>query len=298
MKNYYQQLIERIVTDSDAARYLQAVGAQLLTDDHAAITDAADAYTSKTIGIEAAAASLHPLADARSIPHRTMDFVFVACASKQLRERFRIAGYDDALFWQTIADLDCKLAECHTVYGEWGVDCLLWYDHFFEMRLFWLGRLQYERRLLPSDVPITVGEYTLQPGDTVYSVHIPSCGPLTRDARLDSYRRAYKFFKEERGDKPLFCCCLSWLLFPANREIFPPHLNTVDFMNDFKIVGSDHNNFRDLWRVFGVPFEGDLSALPRDNTMRRAFGAWLDNGGQPGYGIGYFAFDGEKLINN
>lgn len=67
-------------------------------------------------------------------------------------------------------------------------------------------------------------------------------------------------------------------------------------MNDFKIVDSQPNEFRDLWRVFGVPFNGDLSALPRDNTMRRAFGTWLDQGGIPGYGVGYFVFDGQRIL--
>lgn len=298
MQAYYNKLIRTIPFHKEAAVALQNFGDRILTSHEADVTAAVNAYISGDTDITAAASSLYTIADRLNIPHRTMDFVFVACASSRLRDTFREKAYADSLFWDTMTDLHCKVEECRTVYGEWGVDCLLWYDLFFQCRLFWLGRLQYERRQAPLDEPITVGGYTVQPGDTVYSIHIPSSGPLTREARLDSYRRAYDFFKDELQGKPLVCCCLSWLLFPANREIFPPHLNTVDFMNDFKIVGSELNQFRDLWRVFGTPYNGDLSALPRDNTMRRAFGEWLDRGGQPGYGVGFFVFDGETIIND
>lgn len=298
MKTYYTVLLETIPFRAEAAAYLCEIGKRVLDTQYTAVETAVNAYIGGSLGIEEAAASLHPSANALGISARTMDFVFVACASYHLREKFRQDGIADEVFWDTIADLCCKVEESYTVYGEWGIDCLLWYDIFFKGNLFWLGRLQYERRTLPSDTPVTVGGYTVQPNDTVYSVHIPSSGPLTREARMDSYRRAYTFFKEELGGKPMVCCCLSWLLFPANREIFPPHLNLIDFMGDFKIVDQQPNNFRDLWRVFGMPYTGDLSVLPRDNTMRRAFGEWLDNGGQPGYGVGYFVFDGEHILND
>ncbi len=298
MKQHYELILNTLPFPDEARVFLREAGTRVLCRYDVAVEAAIHAYISGEQELEPAAARLHTLASELGLPIRTMDLIFVACGSRWLRATYAEEGLSDELFWDTMADIACKAVESHTVYNEWGLDCILWYDIFFKRDLFWLGRLQYERFKSPMETPVTVGGYTIQPGETVYNIHIPSGAPLTRESRMDSYRRAYEFFAAERGDKPLFGCCLSWLLFPANREIFPPHLNMIDFMNDFKIVDEQPNDFHDLWRVFGVPFTGDMAALPRDNTMRRALGAWLDEGNETGYGVGYFVFDGENLLTN
>ena len=175
------------------------------------------------------------LSERTGLHRHVVDFLFLALASERLRENYRAAGLTDELFWDTIADLKFKLIECHDVYGIWGTFVASWYPWFYTMHRFKLGRLQYEAVHFSGDTPVTVGGYTVKPGDTVYNIHIPSWGSLNRAARIESYKKAYEFYKKDLDGKPMVFRCHSWLLFPKNREILPETLNMVDFIGDFYI---------------------------------------------------------------
>ena len=140
------------------------------------------------------------LSERTGLHRHVVDFLFLALASERLRENYRAAGLTDELFWDTIADLKFKLIECHDVYGIWGTFVASWYPWFYTMHRFKLGRLQYEAVHFSGDAPVTVGGYTVKPGDTVYNMHIPSCGSLNRAARIESYKKAYEFYKKEAGE--------------------------------------------------------------------------------------------------
>ena len=227
------------------------------------------------------------LSELTGLHRHVVDFLFLALASERLRENYRAAGLTDELFWDTIADLKFKLIECHDVYGIWGTFVASWYPWFYTMHRFKLGRLQYEAVHFSGDTPVTVGGYTVKPGDTVYNMHIPSCGSLNRAARIESYKKAYK---------PMVFHCHSWLLFPKNREILPETLNMVDFIGDFYIYDSEeYDVFHDKWRVFAKDFEKPNSELPEDTTQRRCFKKWLLDGKKTGAGAGIFIYDGEKF---
>ncbi len=130
------------------------------------------------------------------------------------------------------------------------------------------------------------------------SIHIPSSGePFNREARMDSYRQAYAFFKEELGGGPLFCVCHSWLLYPEYKKILKPGSNIVDFQSDFDIIKADAEEFGDAWRVFGPQYTLPAADLPEDTSMRRAFKQHLLSGGTTGEGLGILIFDGEKIVN-
>ena len=180
--------------------------------------------------------------------------------------------------------------------GIWGTFVASWYSWFYTMHRFKLGRLQYEAVHFSGDTPVTVGGYTVKPGDTVYNMHIPSCGSLNRAARIESYKKAYEFYKKDLDGKPMVFRCHSWLLFPKNREILPETLNMVDFIGDFYIYDSEeYDVFHDKWRVFAKDFEKPNSELPEDTTQRRCFKKWLLDGKKTGAGAGIFIYDGEKF---
>lgn len=255
----------------------------------------------KMIADESWAKSIVPhmnhLTEVSGLHRHVIDFLFMMSASEQMREDYRTAGLSDELFWDTIADLKYKLIECHNVYGIWGMFVAFWHSWFFQLRRFKLGRMQYESYIYSGDEPVTIGDYTVNPGDTVYNLHIPSCGPFPKDVRIDSYKKAYEFYKHELGGKPMIFMCESWLLYPKNREILPAHLNMVDFLNDFKIVRVEETEeFGDKWRVFGADFEKPNEELPENTTMQRCFKKWLLAGNKTGEGIGVFVYDGEKFI--
>lgn len=236
------------------------------------------------------------LSERTGLHRHVVDFLFLALASERLRENYRAAGLTDELFWDTIADLKFKLIECHDVYGIWGTFVASWYPWFYTMHRFKLGRLQYEAVHFSGDTPVTVGGYTVKPGDTVYNMHIPSCGSLNRAVRIESYKKAYEFYKKDLDGKPMVFHCHSWLLFPKNREILPETLNMVDFIGDFYIYDSEeYDVFHDKWRVFAKDFEKPNSELPEDTTQRRCFKKWLLDGKKTGAGAGIFIYNGEEF---
>lgn len=225
----------------------------------------------------------------------TVNAVVIILSAQWLWEDYKTSGYTEPLFWDTMADAIYKLYECKTVKGVWGTFVEYWFDYIFKKTVFRLGRFEYEIAKFPHDAPVTIHGHTIHPGDTVYNVHIPSCGPMPRDVRLDSYRKAYNFFAKDK--ETIIFACHSWLTYAKNREIFPPHLNMVDFLNDWTILKNQQTpEFTACWRLFGKPYSGNPHNLPTDTTAQRAMADWLKAGNLPGVGYGIMLFDGEKIL--
>lgn len=228
----------------------------------------------------------------------TLNHIFLICASKKMLEGFLEKGIKEEIYWETICDLNYKVMECKAVKGEWGNFVETWYDCFFALNIVKLGRLEFERSPYYGEKDYNFGEISLKKGDIAYSVHVPSCGKLTKELRMESYKNAYNFFKDELKGKPLVCFCDSWLLFKDNKKIFPPYLNMIDFMDDWDIIINDEKDgFHDSWRIFSMDYNGDVKSLPQNTTQQKAMAKWLETGNKTGNGIGILIFDGEKIIN-
>lgn len=300
MQNYYSNLLERLPVTEDAKAYFRSVGERIFSGHGTAFERILSTYVREDFEPKETAELAQALAAESGIPLNAVTFMVIACSCKRMEEEYRLRGYDPRMFEDFLKDLACKVGECHRWFGEWGyMKLTYWYPLFFRFELFAIGRFQYQIYKRPDeDRPITVGGHTVQPEDMVYFIHIPGIGPLTEDVRMDSYRRAYDFFKEDFGDKPCVFYCTSWLLYERNREFMSPTSNIVAFMNDFKIVKSFEVPVQKYWWVFDRPYEGDASVLPRDTSLRRGLADWLANGGIPGGGDGYFLFDGEHIVND
>mgnify|MGYP001081317085 CR=1 FL=1 len=226
----------------------------------------------------------------------TMHLMFYMYCSRVLLDKYKESGVSLDIFWNSMFDLRYKLQECHVVYGVWGTFVGEWFPGFFTMERYGLGRLQYERIPFSYDKYIRNG-HVVQKGDRVYNMHIPSAGPLTRDKRMDSYRRAYEFFKDELEGAPLVVVCHSWLLYPDNEKFYPKNSNIVDFMHDFEIIDSqDQDSFTDTWRVFGRDHDKAVDELPTDTSLQRAYIDWLKAGNKTGGGFGILLFDGQRIL--
>lgn len=228
--------------------------------------------------------------------HRyTAAFLLFAFAARPLRDRYREAGIDDAIYWDSMRDLRWKWDECLAVHGVPGTFVGFWYAGFFDMSRFALGRLQYEHRRFAADL-YTCATHTLHRGDDVLNCHIPSCGPLTKESRMDSYRRAWEFYHRDFPDGVVPIVCESWLLYPGHFDFLPPHSNILSFMRDFAILSSEETSFANAWRVFGAAADRPVSEWPRDTSVRRAFAERVESGKPTGSGYGVLLFDGEKIL--
>lgn len=201
-----------------------------------------------------------------------------------MKKRYDEKNISEEIFWDSVEDFTYKIKECKEIYGVFGIEPFTWYDGFFNLRTFKLGRLEFCRMHY-----YTEGEY-------VIAVHIPSCGPLKYEDVIDSYKRAYNFFDKTHGDFMAFSCG-SWLLNPNYMGlVFKEGSNIYNFAKDYNIFHIKNDEiFHDAWRIFGVAYNGNPSSLPQNTSMQKAFVKYLEEGKIPGSGVGAFMFDGENV---
>ena len=212
---------------------------------------------------------------------------------------YKLLHIDDEVFYATMKDLTYKLKECEAVYGVVGV-FVDWFFLLFDMKLFGLGRLEYEIKQFDYDCYCADG-VKLKKGDVVYSCHIPSSGPLTQALCLESFQKAYTFFKKDLKGTVLPVVVRSWLLYPPYQgTVFSKDSNTYRFVKLFDTIDQGTTEtFAECWRVFDQHYAGTCKELPVDTSMRRRFVDYINAGGTFGWGYGVLLYDGEqkKIIN-
>ena len=238
------------------------------------------------------------LAEANGINKYTLDMVFVMVCAELLHKRYKRKGLSDELFWAGCDDFRCKLLECMECEEVPGTFVAGWNDGFFAVNRFALGRFQYEYDRFPVDFTTSAG-VKIKKGTKCINFHIPSSGiPLTDDVRLDSYKKAYEFFADQRTPEGyLILKCSSWLLYPRYKEFLFKESNILKFQSDFELYEAvTRDDFGDAWRVFGKYSDSPVEEYPENTKLRRAFKQWLLSGEKTGYGCGVIVFDGEKII--
>lgn len=231
------------------------------------------------------------------------ELLIYCCLTKHLRELYRQNGIDDSIWHDSVLDLRYKLMECYKMYGIWGSFVAFWFDLFFCLDRFALGRLQYEHSIyFATNEPYTkFGLELIRDKTPALQLHIPSSGKLTRESVESSLKKAYEFFKDTKfvQNGILITECSSWLLYKDMTEFLRPDSNVMKFQNMFEITASwGDNGFHDCWRLYNKEWDGSADALPRDTDMQRRYADWLKGGNSAGCGLGLLLFDGENIINN
>ena len=239
-------------------------------------------------------------ADRVGIPVYSLWMLTVIEASFIAKPEFEKRGISGQIYFDTFSDLVCKANECKACYDVWGTFVAHWYRRFFNYNIVKLGRMEYENSEYEFDTPYMSHGITVEKGTPVKKLHIPSSSePFDSETRLDSYKKAYEFFKSEHNGDPMVFACNSWLLYPDYVDEFPCGTNISDFKNEFDIINrTDKESFDDCWRVFGVEYTGDISVLPEKTSMQRVFKKRIADGKTFGSGYGIFIFDGQNIINN
>ncbi|MGW7682410.1 acyltransferase domain-containing protein [Kribbella sp. NPDC054772] len=118
----------------------------------------------------------------------------------------------------------------------------------------------------------------------VLSLHIPPTGRLDAQASEESIATAVESFKRWYPEEPVSAfVCHSWLLDPQLAEYLRPESNIMRFQSRFDLLpylppDDPSEGDRDLMRLglqIAVPdhplTEEDLSAVPQETTLQRAF---------------------------
>lgn len=238
---------------------------------------------------------LEILAKKKGVHLYTMQLVFCLTCSELMQKRHKRMGYPDALFHDAMKDYTYKLKECLEVAHVIGIIPGFWFAIWLDLKLFSLGRFQYETITFPEDYTTKSG-IELKKGMPCYSIHIPASGvSLTIDQRMDSYKRAYEFFGGK--GEPMIMICSSWLLYDRNKEFLSETSNLMQFAGDFEVYkNEEYPKGACLSYVFGDCRDKDVKDLPENTSMQRNMKQWLMKGNNLGCGTGVFLFDGEKII--
>lgn len=212
--------------------------------------------------------------------------------SAEMRAIYAERGYDEEIFVDSVRDIAIWTKVTMRDDKVVGLRNLSWMSHQLRCTMFRLGRMQYHL-IKYKETPYEAGGFSVKDGDTVINIHIPEGDSLTKEKRIDSYKRAFEFF----GGKYNTFTCHSYLFYEKHLEFLPENSNIRDFMGDFHLCDFTEKEGDDnLWRIFDKRESYDPKTLPRDTSLRRAYAEHLEKDGMKvGSGRGIFFFDGEKF---
>ena len=224
--------------------------------------------------------SADTVADIINAHKYTTELLICICFTKRLKREYEARNIDYQIYYNTVLDLRYKLDECKLVKGIIGTFVAYWFDRWFNLKRFALGRLQFERTTLGVDYK----NYSTD--DFALAVHIPRSGePLSAEECDKSFAMAKSFFKNEFTNGFVFTCH-SWILYPKNENILSDKSNIIKFLKRFDIIDfGDSESNGDLWRIFDTD-EKELKLLPRNTSLQKAYAEHLENGGKMGWGFG------------
>ena len=193
------------------------------------------------------------------------------------------------VFDKSLEDMKWKMLECYEIHGVYGNFVGHWYDGFFNLTRFGLGRLQFELRPFEGKEDCEVDGVQIHPGDTVINMHIPSAGPMKPELLDDAFARAEVFFKEHFPKDYTVFGVESWLIDPDLVRILPEG-NMKAYADRFHLVAAEKSEtiFPDGWRVFGAEWKKKPEELPRKTGLQRVIADYLQQGGKLGSGYGIF----------
>ncbi|SDR91310.1 hypothetical protein SAMN05444162_0326 [Paenibacillaceae bacterium GAS479] len=213
-------------------------------------------------------------------PHcrQKMLYLFVRFAVDAY-ETYQKRGIDSKIYFDTFSDLQIWCMACVRKFGEYGIAQYDWLKEHVQLKLFRLGRLQFQPIAMSEEV--RVDHAVIEKQQIVLNVHIPEGEPLLPHEVEASFEAALTFF---RGITPVFIC-QSWLLYPGLTELLGSQSNIVQFQNQFEIYDINESSRQAENRIFH-----SVQANPLDyevkTSLQRSAQAWLMSGRQLGVGSG------------
>lgn len=238
---------------------------------------------------------LSTISQKAGINEYSLDLIFFICLAKHCRELYDQAEIPLKIYHSSMLDLKYKLLECKKTHGVWGSFVALWFPRFFELSRFAMGRLQFEDD--PSDKTFEKNEIKLGYGDWVITLHIPSSGKLKVEDCMESLRMAAEFYADRFPDGIAKFRCHSWLLAPNHKDYLDPNNGIRQFADLFDLAETmEDPQGKDLWRIFGRPYEGTTEGFPQETSLQRAYIKMLTDGKSPQTGLGYIFYKDGKIL--
>lgn len=204
-------------------------------------------------------------------------YVRFAC---EAYEEYQRRGLAEQLYLDTFSDYRIWCENCYMETGEYGLRECEWLWRHPYLKLFRLGRLQYE--LYPAREDIITEGYTVKKGQMLLNIHIPQGEPLNYEACEDSIGRAREMFPEYH-----YFVCESWLLYPGLKELMKPDSNIIRFQDRFHIF-EVNTEIRDAERRIFRTVRENPADYPEDTTLQKRAKDCLLEGRHLGNATGIF----------
>lgn len=186
------------------------------------------------------------------------------------RDEYRARGIDDCVFRDTFSDIAVWCGNDRARYGEIGLHNVGWLRKHVSLRLFKIGRLQYEfgRFVAPPFGGVANFLRTLPlTGRKTLNLHIQQGAPLTPSACDDSFASARAFFASHYpGFSPVAFTICSWVVNPHLAQVVGEDANTVRFGRRFTLLGAFPDTDMNTRRLFG--YGTPREEYTGDNALR------------------------------
>lgn len=194
-------------------------------------------------------------------------------------EEYKLRGIEDEVYYDTFSDIQLWCLNCKRDFNEYGIEEYSWLQEHVQLRLFRLGRLQFQPSTFDRDIELN-GRMVYK-NQLVLNVHIPEGEPLDIYRTKEAFKKAKAFF---RGITPVFICH-SWLLYPQLDEVLPCDSNIIQFKNEFHIYEVDSDSREAEQRIF-INVSTDPLSYEERTTLQRRAKAYLIAGNKLGSGCG------------
>ena len=200
-------------------------------------------------------------------------------------------GIPDEIFFDTFRDISVWCENGYKQYGEKGLNNVKWLARHLTMRLFRLGRLQFEFSrfvVIPNAGLGNILKCPYRQGKKCIAVHIPQGEKLDYARVLDSFKQADEFFTEFYPEyRYRVYNTVTWLLNPEFAEVLGSDSNIARFGMLFTLLGRAPDCDMNERRVFG--YEKDRAHYaPRNalqlytlNRIEAGLPLWSYNGYRP-----------------
>ena len=199
-----------------------------------------------------------------------------------LKEQYDALDIPEAVFWDGMKDLAIWAEDYWQKHGVPGIAEWGWVLTTLSMRVFRLGRLQFEPTQLEED--LVCGDRTYPAGTPILGVHIPAGESLDAAAVQAAMDYAPRFFKTHFQKSFELFHCHSWLLSPQLKELLPEDSRILQFQNLFEVCGVDRERQAEE-RVFGF-LADDPAGYPEETSLQRKMKTSLLAGKHYGMGCG------------
>lgn len=186
-------------------------------------------------------------------------------------QNYKEKGIDDNIFFDTFSDIKIWCANAFDQYGEKGLENIHWITKHLSMKIFRIGRLQFEFSrflILPHAGLKNIIRCPYRLGEKCITLHIPQGEKLDNDKYINSFQRANEFFKKYYPSYKYRCyTVITWLLNPDFRTVLGKDSNIVKFANMFTLLGYVPDSDMNERRVFG--YKKDRKNYRPKNALQR-----------------------------